>query len=112
MMKDGIIELDSEAGKELGFTSDKFIDGSRSQIGSYLWKKEGYIFISFIQSKENRKSHLSKLFDAILSKGYGIKVPIPSALMEAILRKKGFERTEEHSEQHGNVEVWVKEKTK
>ena len=111
-MKDGIIELDTKAGKELGFTSDKFIDGNRSQIGSYLWKKEGYIFISFIQSKEKRKGHLSKLFDTILSKGYGIKVPTPSTLMEGILRKKGFERTKEHSEQHGNIEVWVKEKNK
>ena len=108
-MKDGVIELDTKAGKELGFTSDKFMEGNRSQIGSYLWKKEGYIYISFIQSKEKGKGCLSKLFDTIL-KSYGIKVPTPSVLMETILIKKGFERTKEYSEQHGNVEVWIKEK--
>ena len=107
-MKDGIIILDTVEAKELGFTSDKFMDGS------YLWKKEGYIFISFIQSREQRKGYLSALFDTILSKGYGIKVPNPSALMEDILIKKGFERTEETSKKryHENVEVWVKEKDK
>ena len=118
MMKDGVIELDTVAGNELGFTSDKFLSGS------YLWKKEWYIFISFIQSRERRKGYhiasreqrkgyISTLFDTILSKGYGIKVPNPSALMEAIIIKKGFERTEETSERYPeNVEVWVKEKNK
>jgi len=111
-MKDGIIELDTVAGKELGFTSDKFMEGNRSQIGSYLWKRGEYIYISIIASREKNKDHLSKLFATILSKGYGIKVPTPSKLMKGILRKKGFERTKEHSEQHGNVEVWVKEKNR
>ena len=117
-MKDGIIILDSKAGDKLGFTSDKFLDGS------YLWKKDGYIYVSFIQSRERREGYhiasreqregyLSTLFDTILSKGYGIKVPTPSALMEGILRKKGFDRTKETSEGYPEpVEVWVKEKNK
>ena len=110
-MRDGIIILDTIAGKELGFTSDKFL------CGSYLWKRGEYIYISFIHSREQRKGYLSALFDTIL-KGYGIKVPNPSVLMEAILIKKGFERTEEPSESielskyHEFVEVWVKEKNK
>ena len=103
-MKDGIILLDTKTGKELGFTSDKFI------LGSYLWKKDEYIYILFIHSKEKRKGNLSKFFDTIL-KGYGIKVPNPSALMEAILIKKEFERTEEFFETSGR-DVWVKEKNR
>ena len=106
-MKYGIIELDSEAGDVLGFTGDKFMDGS------YLWNLGDYIYISHIKSREKRKGYLSALFDSILSKGYGIKVPTPFPVMEAILIKKGFVRTEEWFEQFDEyVEVWVKEKRK
>jgi len=106
-MKDGIIELDTRAGEELGFTLGKFMDGS------YLWKRDDYIYISFIQSREKGKGYLSKLFDTILNNGYGIKVPTPFPLMQAILIKKGFVRTEEWAERYNeNVEVWVKEKNR
>ena len=106
-MKDGIIELDSEFGRKIGFTSDKFF------VSSYLWKKEGYIYISAIESREKGKGHQSSLFNAILSKGYGIKVPNPFPLMEVIIGIRGFARTEETSERYPEpVEVWVKEKNK
>lgn len=104
-MKDGIIELDSEPGKELGFTSDKFLDSS------YLWKRGEYIYISAIETREKGKGHLSLLFNTIL-KEYGIKVSNLFPPMEVIIGMRGFERTKEHSEQYGNVEVWVKEKNK
>jgi len=98
---DGVIELDSEFGKELGFTSDKF-DGR-------LWKKDSYIHICFIMSKHQGKGNLSKLFDKILSLGYGIKVPTPLAKMKVILLTHGFKPTVEFSKEMGYVEVWVKE---
>jgi len=101
-MKDGIIDLDTPRGKKFGFTSDKF-DG-------WLWKAGNYIYISFIVSKQPGRGHLSQLFNAILSKGYGIKVPTPSALMQTILAKKGFARKDEFDERIEEVyEVWVKE---
>jgi len=101
-MKDGKIELDTRRGEEFGFTSDKF-DG-------WLWKIDGYIYISFIRSKQPGRGHLSQLFDAILSKGYGIKVPTPSALMRAILIRKGFVRRDEFDEYLKEVvEIWVKD---
>jgi len=99
--KEGIIELNSEFGNQIGFTSNKFTDLS------YLWRKDNYIFISMIESTYKHKGNLTKLFDAISEKGYGIKVPTPFPLMEAILIKKGFRKTLERSEKMGDVEVWV-----
>lgn len=102
MMTDGIIELNSELGIDLGFTSDRF-DG-------WLWKKGDYIYISFIESKHRGEGNLSELFENILARGWGIKVPTPMGVMPSILRKKGFKPTSEYHEKAGeDCEVWVKE---
>ena len=99
------IELDSEWGKKLGFTSDKF--------SGYLWKREEYVFISFIESLNQGEGNLSALFNKIQELGYGIKVPTPFARMKAIIKKKGFIQTEEpfapDAEIYDPCEVWVKE---
>lgn len=100
-MKDGIIELDSDSGKQLGFTSNRFY--------GYLWKLDGYIWISAIGSLQEGEGHLSKLFQKIEKMGYGIKVPTPFAKMKAILREKGLHKTKEWTDQ-GELEVWIKEK--
>ncbi|MCK4529398.1 hypothetical protein KAW18_18695 [candidate division WOR-3 bacterium] len=100
--EEGIIELDTEFAKLIGFTSDKFDDIS------YLYQEGNYIFISMIKSIDKHKGNLTKLFDAIQREGYEIKVPRPFPLMELILIRKGFRKTIEHSEQMGAVEVWVK----
>ncbi len=96
-MEDGIINLDSDRGKQFGFTSDKYF--------GWLWKKGDYIIISFIESK----GYLLNLFNAILKAGYGIKVPTPFARMQKILELKGFKKTFEFDKAFGEVEVWVKE---
>lgn len=81
---EGIIELDSEFAKKIGFTSDKF-DG-------HLWNEApDYIVISFIVSKDPRKGNLRKLFDSIEALGYGILVPTPSDQMYAICKKRGMQ---------------------
>ena len=103
-IEDGIIKLDTNFVKLIDFTSDKFTDLS------FLWRIDGHIYISMIESTDKSKGYLTKLFDAIQREGYGIKVPTPFPLMEAILIKKGFQKTIEHSERWGNVEVWVKDK--
>lgn len=98
------IDLDSKLGKELGFTSGKF------NGGSYLWQVDNYIYISFIHSKEEGKGNLSCLFNAILAKGYGIKVPTPFAKMELICKAKGFQKTKEwFAACEEYADVWVKE---
>ena len=103
-MKDGIIELDTEFAKEIGFTSDKF--------QGYLWKVGNYIYISVIKSNNRKQGNLTSLFNAIQEKGFGIKVPTPFPLMEAICKKKGFETTIERNDIHevGDIEVLVLKK--
>ena len=102
-----LIALDSELGKKIGFTSDRFAEGS------YLWLVNGYVYISFIVSKEEGKGYLSELFDAILANGWGVKVPTPFPKMELICLKKGFRKTTEFFEKVGeNATVYVKEAKK
>jgi len=96
-----IIELDSEFGREIGFTSDKF--------EGYLWLDEDRIVISAIESKHEGRGNLSELFERIWSMGFKVAVPTPMAKMEFILRKKGFKRTEEwFPEADSMCEVWVR----
>jgi len=99
------IELDSDWGQKLGFTSDKF--------SGYLWKDRSYIVISFIESINPGQGNLSALFDEIQKLGYGIKVPTPFVRMKAIIEKKGFTQTEEpfapEAEIYDLCEVWIKE---
>lgn len=100
-MEDGIIELDTDRGKTLGFTSDKF-DG-------YLWKTGNYIIISNIESLNQGQGNLSKLFSSIQKIDMGIKVPTPFARMKAIIIEKGFKRKDEFFEEANEMcEVWVK----
>ena len=100
-MKDGLIEMDTERGKVIGFTSDKFLKGS------YLWLKDGFVYISFIASKA--EGNLRQLFQNITSKGYGIKVPNPFPKMEAICKHYGFQKTREYfKEAYEDIDVWIK----
>lgn len=97
-IKGGVIELDSEFGKEIGFTSDKF--------QGYLWKAGGYVYISAIKSIHPEQGNLSALFACIEEKGFGIKVPAPFPKMEAILNQKGFKKTIETAD----IVIWVLKK--
>ena len=97
----GIFSFGHPLAEKLGFTEDKF-DG-------WLGKKDGYIYISFIISKAQGKGNLTKLFNNILSLGYGIKVPTPFERMKQICVKKGFRKSIEDDRYLGPVEVWVKE---
>ena len=79
-----MIKPDSEKGKELGFTSDKFSEDS------YLWEDGKLMFISFIVSKQEHKGNLRALFDAIEAKGYSIVVPTPMDRMIGICERRGM----------------------
>lgn len=74
---------DSDEGRDIGFTSDKF--------GGYLWNDEnGVIIISLIQSRYEGKGNVKSLFDVLRSKFHTIVIPIASARLEFIANKYGF----------------------
>ena len=98
--KTGMITPDSEQGRALGFTSDRF-DG-------WLWEDGKRMWVSFIVSLQEGKGHLSQLFQAIESAGYYIAVPTPFPRMESILKRKGFVPHIEASSMDDPVEVWTK----
>ena len=101
-MKNGIINLDSPRALKFGFTSDKFM--------GWLWKTGRYITISMIGSLKENQGNLSSLFDNILNKGYGIKVPTPFPKMQSIIEAKGFKQTYEYWKEVGeDIEIWTLE---
>lgn len=107
MTQEFCIDVDSEWGNKLGFTSDKFM--------GYLFHVGDYITISFIASKIPGQGNLSKLFDRIQELGLGIRVPTPFPLMEYIVKKKQFKMTRapfapEHGI-HELIDVWTLEPT-
>jgi len=98
-----LIHLDTRFAKALSFTSDWF-DG-------WLGVKDGYIYISFIESLQPGQGHLSELFNNILKSGHGIKVPTPFAHMKAIIKRKGFREASEPFAPEAGImdpcEVWI-----
>ena len=103
-MKNGIIELDSPFGKEISFTSDKF-------KASWLWKKGNRIMISMIWVKPRLqgKGYFSQLLKTIWDKGYEVAIPTPLGIMNEIVRKKDFKKTEVFDKNLNTVvELWVR----
>ena len=90
-MEDGIILLDTDRGKQFGFTSKLF--------SGYLWKEKDSIIISTIFSLQSGKGYLKTLFDQISSQGYNIIVPTPFARMEMICNKYGMKHEIKSTEQ-------------
>lgn len=99
---DGIINLDDESAKILGFTSDRF-DG-------YLWRSGPAIIISFIAS--HARGNFRALVERIVELGLRVDVPTPLGRMQSILRRNGYKRRVEHDPQMGPVEVWSWPNTK
>jgi len=81
-MKNGIIELDTPRGRQLGFTSDKY--------EGYLWKQKNSVIISFIMSKA--RGNFRALVQRIHALGYTVEVTTPSARMREIVVKNGYTR--------------------
>lgn len=98
-MKDGIIKIDTEDGKVLGLTSDKF------EAFSYLWKDGNKIFISMIQSVKEKRGDFKALVSKILSLNFTVLIPTPLGRMEYIVRKNGYIKTS-HQTDIGPCEVW------
>lgn len=84
--KEKLIEVDSDFGKIIGFTSNKF--DSDSYL--YLDKKYFAIWISLIISKEEHKGNLLNLLNNLKSLKFNIIIPTPSNRMLTISKKFGF----------------------
>lgn len=99
--EDGIIHLDSDLGKLLGFTSDRF--GEKS----YLWKLNGAIVISLI-TLSLKTGNLRELVHKILESGFRVEIPTPIGRMREIVEKCGYVKEYRNCElTKESVEVWV-----
>ena len=78
---------DSEFGRNIGFTKDKF--------SGVLWKRNEYVWIGFLEEKQKGQENVSRLIESILATGYGVACPSPSIQMRTILEGKEFARTEQ-----------------
>ncbi len=95
---DGIVQLDDDNARRIGFTSDKY-DG-------YLWKLDGSVMVSFIVSKQ--RGNFRELVRRIHALGLTVKVPTPLGRMQEILIKNGYQHTNEMDDNTGEgVDVWV-----
>ena len=102
-LADGIIDIDTDRGKEFGFTSDKFVPGI-----SYLWKTGNRIIISSIESTQESKGYFTELVNNIIGKSYQVAVPTPLKKMDYIMRKWGWKQTFEYDKQmEAEVEIWI-----
>jgi len=98
MINEGIINIDTEAAKELGFTSDKF------NPASYLWRDGNTIIVSLIIA--NRKGAFCQLMKTITEKGFDFEIPTPSNRMREIGKKQGWNYCQKFSEDFGEyVEI-------
>lgn len=98
----GIIEVDSEFAKKIGFISKRFISCS------HLWGEGNRIIIQTIECTDRRRGYLRDLFRAIWGLGAEIAVRTPLSTMEQILRHYGFHKTFEPDPKYGKSELWVK----
>ena len=81
-----LVLLDSEKGKELGLTSDRFYENS------YLWivEEENTLFLSLLMSKEEHKGYVLNILNKGKERGYTMKACTVSSRMDNILKKFGF----------------------
>jgi hypothetical protein len=93
-----IIEVDSERGKALGFTSDRFTEDS------YLWDEPGCVWVSLITSRQ--KGNFCQLVAAILAEGSAVVVPNPLEQMERIVKKNGYVHSVEPTDL-GPCDLWT-----
>ena len=93
---EGIINIDTEPAKQLGFTSDRF------DPHSYLWHIGNTIIISVIIAKQ--KGMFRRLIEAILQRGFDFEIPTPSNRMREIGVKQKWNLCQKPDEMFGEIE--------
>jgi hypothetical protein len=97
----GMIEMDSEFAKKIGFVSGRFLSCS------YLWGEGNRIIIKTIECTDRRRGYLRELFKAIWGLGVEIAVRTPLSTMQDILVHYGFKKTLVQDPIFGKAELWV-----
>jgi len=100
----GMIEMDSEFAKKIGFVSGRFLSCS------YLWGEGNRIIIKTIECTDRHRGYLRELFKAIWGLGIEIAVRTPLSTMKEILLHYGFKKTLVQDPIFGKVELWVRSK--
>jgi len=100
----GMIAMDSEFAKKIGFVSSRFLSCS------YLWGEGNRIIIRTIECSDRRRGYLRALFKAIWDLGAEIAVRTPLGTMQEILVHYGFKKTLVKDPAFGKVELWVRSK--
>ena len=98
----GLIDLDSDFAKRVGFISSRFFSCS------YLWGEGNRVIINTIECTYRRRGSLRDLFKAIWNLGAEIAVRTPLGTMEQILMHYGFKKTIVADPIYGKSELWVK----
>jgi len=101
-ISDGIINIDTESAKQLGFTSDRF------DPHSYLWRMGNTIIISLIIAKQ--KGMFCRLIKSILEHGFDFEIPTPSNRMCEIGVKQGWNFCTKEDEMFSEVEFLTNKK--
>jgi hypothetical protein len=85
----GLIRVDSEKGKQLGLTSDRFTEDS------YLWLEGNTLWLSLLTSKKEHKGYVLNIMNKAKAAGYDMLCYPVSVRMKMILSRFGFVITEE-----------------
>jgi len=81
----GMIDLDSDFGRSIGFTSDLFKDGS------FLFGDEnGILWISMVLAKHKGAGDFRSMMQNIESMGITFRIPTPIGNMVRICMKQGW----------------------
>ncbi len=84
MIPQGMIPVDSDFARCIGFTSDKFLPHS------YLWGKGDTVIVSFIHAKEPRTGAFRDIVKNIEKLKLAVEIPTPSDRMIEIGKKQGW----------------------
>lgn len=82
--KRGLIRVDSEKGKQLGLTSDRFTEDS------YLWLEGNTLWLSLLTGKKEHQGYVLNILNNAKAKGYDMACCPVSVRMQMILSRFGF----------------------
>jgi len=119
LIPDGLITVDSEAGRMIGLTSRVFVkEGERGEdieivdesgcaAGSQLFKEGDVMNIQQIEVRASKrcKGHFTRLLERLSALGFTVKIIQPQGNMRPYCRKRSFREITEVSTSNPCVEI-------